>query len=525
MIQRNEYDAELPSEPPVDAHYGEPEPQQLADHRRDDEADFAPPEPAPRKKPDHRTDMERVMGLQEVELNEDMEAEQMVLGTIMATNEAFHHIGLLKEYHFFYRQHQRLFSIISGLMLQGDAVTPITVRHHLTEQDREKLPDKYLANLVAISTQSFNNIRASADIVMEMANRRRLRWACSQVVAMRESDASEISKILAEAIEDVTQGQNAKRMRDGRAVTTSLIERLSKPIERTSTGLMRLDTALGGGLRRGQAYGFMAEYGNGKTMIAGTISQNLDKDKKRHLFIAAEMGDEEIHARSLARDLGISYNELESEDLDPRVLSEAAYIGLRHESSVIYQSQPFLTFDMLKQIVASAVATKNIEGVILDYWQLVRGWKAGNKTEHLDEVADWIAAAAKSYNIWFVVLGQLNRDGNVRGGDGALMAFGNLFFIQRPDKTQPYAWLEAKKVRHTRFMNVGSENSPALEIVNGTHFKELDEAYSPSLENAVAATEKKGVDFRKAAEKKRGKKAETVTGKGQATLLPEKEGE
>ena len=67
------------------------------------------------------------------------------------------------------------------------------------------------------------------------------------------------------------------------------------------TGIEKLNQAMEGGMYAGKLYGIVGRKKMGKTMLAGTISTNLQQSGVKHLYLALEMGSEEIHQRNMAR--------------------------------------------------------------------------------------------------------------------------------------------------------------------------------------------------------------------------------
>jgi replicative DNA helicase len=286
---------------------------------------------------------------------------------------------------------------------------------------------------------------------------------------------------LSEGIEAANKHALSKRIVDGETVHQNILRELETPRPAISTGFSRIDKALNGGIRKRKMYIIGGASGDGKTLLAVAVSNSVRKRGARHLFICAEMGAEETHARNLAIDTGVN-----AEAFDNPYKREADFFDrvtrpTINASHVFYYDDPFLTFDALKQAVSTSVARDNIEGFFLDYGQLVGGFnQRGNKSDFFGEVAQWIAAACKKWNIWAIVTVQMNREGEVLGSGGFKRACDDMFIIQRPDKTQPYAWLKRDKARGTRFMDVGGENDRSLMITENGYFVEYDDnvAYS-----------------------------------------------
>ena len=91
-----------------------------------------------------------------------------------------------------------------------------------------------------------------------------------------------------------------------------------------------------------------------------------------------------------------------------------------------------------------------ITGIIFDYWQLVSGKdKRKSTAEHLDEVAQWIADYCRRGILWSIVMGQINQEGNTRGGEGMRLAFDQVYQIHRPDLGKSETWIAMMETRYT----------------------------------------------------------------------------
>lgn len=406
---------------------------------------------------------------------QNMEAEQSILGTLLLNNEAMHHIGSeLRPEHFYAGQHQRIYEEILRLIGDGSIANPITIK---ASAGRLGIDVAYLVDLCKASS-SVINVHSYSKELIELALRRSLINAALEVVNQAdELSSGDMTTVLANAVDRTTREAFGSRLHDSRTVSINVVEGMKTIVRRTPTGLRRLDRALGGGLMRGQAYGFAARRGEGKTMLGGTISHNLNHGGVKHMLIPIEMGEEEIQKRSLARSMNVPSSVFDDDSYNAEnFCSDLGHHAIHDPGNVIYHDNAFLTFDALKRIVATGVAKHKIEGFILDYWQLVGGKPPKEtKASHLENVAQWIAAACKEYDIWAILLAQLNRDGNIRDSDGLEMASSNIFYLHRPDPTLPGAWLEAKKARHSKFGHIGSAENPGMQIhENGSHFEELE---------------------------------------------------
>lgn len=403
------------------------------------------------------------------------EAETALLGMILTQSQVLHRLPALTDRHFFEPVHQRIFAAVQRKLAAGDPVNFLSLKLEF-----EKDPDlaeagglKYLSALIgrAITPVSPDDL---ADEVISLARRRGLIEALTATLHTADTcpqvPFDELVAGLTGTLQEIGGGLGADRVRDNYEVTCEIIEDLKTRLPAVSTGLPRLDAAMGGGLYPGRSYGFAARKKVGKTVLASTISHNLNAQGVKHLFVAGEMGAREIHERNLSRDLRIPPSDFRGETRsDPKFLTRIMEQARRDNRCIIYHDAPGLTFDQLRRSVASAVYRHKITGVILDYWQLVGGKpKAKSTSEHLDEVAQWLADFCRQHKLWSVTMAQINQDGNTRGGEGIRLAFDQVYHLkgmgEGEDISQPGRWLQMLDTRYTEWMNVGTANLAGLAM-------------------------------------------------------------
>ena len=246
------------------------------------------------------------------------------------------------------------------------------------------------------------------------------------------------------------------------------------PTRCDGTGLSKLDTAMGGGLFAGKAYGIQARKKIGKTVLLGSISYALNDAGVPHLWIAAEMNDRELETRHLAHALGRPAIDFMDgrEDLSELVSMHACDAP----DNITYCNAAGVTLPELENVIERAVEKTGIHGVIVDYLQLVRSTGNSNRTEHLETVAMFLANVAREKQIWVLCAAQLNQEDNTRGGEGMLLAFDMVFTLRRK-KYGEWAWLEMMETRYTPYMHVGSAKDPGLFMeALGPYFRETKDS-------------------------------------------------
>lgn len=390
----------------------------------------------------------------------NVEIEQQLLGAMLTKPELFIKLNNLRADHFYDEFHQEIYSQGLAIATDGKTVSPILLGEKLGQK-------QYLMSLVAVSIHVINP-EDYADEVSSMYASRKLIFAILDAKSeLSEGKVpSEVGAALSGQINTVLENRIGNTIRDDYDITEEIIEDMTKDVRPISTGMVRLDKCMGGGFHPGMSYGFAGRKKMGKTILASTISYNLNEAGVHHLFIACEMGSKQIHQRNIARGCDIYASTFRNKEYQtPEVMQRIKEFQSNSNQCIHYMDAPGLTFDGLKQAVSMAMYKHKISGFILDYWQLVGG-KPKNKStsEHLDEVAQWIADFCRKHGLWSMVMGQINQDGNTRGGEGMRLAFDQVYQIHRPDVSMPGAWLEMMDTRYTTWNNLGSKDEPGLEI-------------------------------------------------------------
>ncbi len=355
---------------------------------------------------------------------------------------------------------------------RGEAFTPLTIADSMPLA--EILPGLTFKQFVLNCLGRALNVTHPRDYIRALTaenKRQRIADICTQAqrVALSSDTApAEIACTLVDDLNALLQEESTVNIRDSRQVSEDVLESLKEIPTLYSTGFDLLDEAMGGGLAAGRSYGFAARKKVGKTILASTISCNLDLKGIPHLFICGEMSDKEVHQRTLARLAGVypSVFRNPAEATPPRLMRIAS-ASHQLTGAAKFLNAPGLTFTELKRALDTARLRYGIKGFILDYWQLVGGKDRSKSTaEHLDEVAQYLADYSRKHGIWNITMAQINQEGNTRGGEGMRLAFDQVYHLQpiRDDITHPGRWLEMLETRHTKWMNVGEKDRPRMTI-------------------------------------------------------------
>lgn len=412
-------------------------------------------------------------------LPHNYEAEQILLGIVLSENALLARVSVEPD-DFHDPLHARIWQAILATVEPGGLASPVSLKA-VFEQDTA-LKDiggaRYLTQLVGAVYASVNAETAEgyARVVQDLARRRRLIHACHAAIERASQVDTEITgaEIAADLVSVCRERlSEPHRQRSYRDVAQAVVEDLQRPLVADSTGLPKLDDCMGGGLVPGRSYAFCARKKSGKTVLAGTLSYNLNAAAVPHLFIACEMSAEEIVQRMMARALGQNPLAFLRCRGDRRLLEDAAHFAVTTPSHAVFDHAPGLTLEDLKRKVSDAAISRRVHGIILDYWQLVGGVERGHtQAMHQDKVAQFLADAARREGLWVIAMAQLNQDGNTRGGEGIRLAFDQAFELHR-DPDGDGAWLQMIESRHTPWQDLGAKHQPGLWLhKRGLYFDE-----------------------------------------------------
>ena len=387
----------------------------------------------------------------------DLEAERGLIGA------AFHHpeysitLGL-EARDFAEKFHQDLWRLAARAATTGAvfACGPLAQQH----------PDAadYLFAMLDLGELSKVNPAPLASRVKVMATRRAMRNAAQEFI----TNISDIERhpeddaiLLTSAI---GKNMSSKRARSVSKVRESIFEHLKQQRRVISTGITELDGILGGGLCLKKCLVIAALTKVGKTVLAGTISYNLNANKVPNLFCALEMSDEEVEERNLSREMGI--NVMKFITAPEEVIKRSMTGILTYNDYTIYESRAGATFEEFRAMVLSAKINYGIKGFFLDSLQLVTGKEKGQTEEHhLRNVAQWCADICREQDLFSVVTCQVvaagERAGGPRGGEGVRLA-ADVYLRLHRELGDVGAWLAMENSRYLPYVSAGSETNPGL---------------------------------------------------------------
>lgn len=402
----------------------------------------------------------------------DNEIEQHLIGELFRENSLAQKFGFLHAEDFAHTLHADTFTAIRRLARVGEMATPKTVAANLGLGETEA---EYVRSIAQLGMGLPDQPESYARHIRELSLKRQVSDIGKELAMRAGAFDGAAAELLAETIGKLQRlgSQVGTKLQSKRDVIGAVLDDFKLDLPCYPTGLPSLDEAMGGGLFAGKHYGFAARKKVGKTVLAGTISHNLNQAGVAHLFVTMEMGPKEIEHRNIAREIKSNSIAFIKRDA-PWVGRKTAELMASIPDNTFYAEVPGASLDDLRRLIAGSVLRHKIKGVIIDYWQLIGG-KAAKETEeyHLRTVAQWISDICRKERIFAITMAQVNQDGNTRGGEGLKLACDQYYTLHR-EKDDPGAWLEMEESRYTMYVNVGSEFANGLTLQkHGPYFEDV----------------------------------------------------
>jgi replicative DNA helicase len=352
----------------------------------------------------------------------DLEAERGVLGSILYLPIMLDElVGRLTPDEFYSDANREVFIAMNNIHAAGRRVDTTLLVDRLK---RANMLDFIggLAYLIEIadSTPHASNCLYYADIVRDLAMKRKLIYAATELLRAAYDPTSKPKEIAAAAetaIGDIAAARNADQLVNIVDVAKSRMAKIKakkEPKRGLRTGLHALDRIIDG-YECGHFNVIAARTSVGKTALATShVTEWLERDGLVGYFCSLEMSDEEVVERVLVNHASVDLYRFRN-----HYLGEEELQRLQNSINVIQGSKKlFIDFAAertVSEILSMARRVKRMAGrldyVIVDYLQMIESEdKYAKRHEAVAKISRQLKIGARTLDCPLIVLAQLNRE-------------------------------------------------------------------------------------------------------------------
>jgi replicative DNA helicase len=355
--------------------------------------------------------------------------EEAVLGALMLEKNALNAVvEFLKPEHFYDDRHKEIYSAIIELFKATEPVDMRTVVNQLRKSAKIELVGGayYIAELTA-KVSSAANIEYHARVIIEMAIKRELIQIASQIHHDAYEDTTDVFELLdrtESSIFEISDSNLRKNYDNMKNLMYRAIQELQKLKEHKDglTGVPSGFTALDrmtSGWQKSDLVIIAARPGMGKTAFVVSALRNAAVDFNIPVAIfSLEMASVQLVNRMISAEA-----ELEGEKIRKGNLAEFEWQQLVHKTNklssapIFIDDTPALSILELRAKSRRLKAENNVQLIVIDYLQLMRGDTGGNREQEIASISRSLKGISKELNVPVLALSQLSRGVETRGGD------------------------------------------------------------------------------------------------------------
>lgn len=346
-----------------------------------------------------------------------IESEQAVLGSILVDSRCLGEVAqLLRPQDFEMELNRELYQVIMSMDRTGQRIDPVTVKKAAL-QAKVEVSSQYLLDLMDI-TPTAANVEEYAKIVRDESLRRGAAALAEYITGELAGHAPPLNVLLeaAKRLEELQKDGAGQDLMDPDSAMLAFYEHRELVYSGggafVPTGYQDLDSTLGGGMLNSGMYILAARPGVGKTTLAINIADRLAKGGKPVLFVSLEMDPEQIEAKRLARETGISANRLLMDALTDEEETQVAHgADVVRALPVHFNRWDTVTITQIEQM---ARRVKELALIVIDYIGKIipedRG-RRSSRVEYMTEISGDIKNLARRFRVPVLTLCQLNRAG------------------------------------------------------------------------------------------------------------------
>ena len=384
-----------------------------------------------------RTGLKKTDIGQQVELGklqpQAVELEEAVLGALMLEKNAITIVSdILKPESFYKESHQQIFSVIKTLFSNAQPIDILTVTAELRKQGiLDVVGGAYYITSLTNRVASAANIEYHARIIAQKFIQRELIRISTEI--QRESfeesaDAFELLDSAERKLFEVSQGNIKRDYKQMNQIVRDAIRDIEGLKDKQGgltgipSGFTKLDR-ITSGFQKSDLVILAARPGMGKTAMVLSVARNasLLSEKPRAIAIfSLEMSNKQLVTRMISGESEISGEKLKKGTLAAHEWEQLnTKVARLSEAPIFIDDTPALSVFELRSKCRRLKEQNNIEMIIIDYLQLMRGDDSNNKNGNREQEVSYISrslkALAKELDVPVIALAQLSRASEKRG--------------------------------------------------------------------------------------------------------------
>lgn len=355
--------------------------------------------------------------------------EEAILGALMLEKNALTAVvEFLRAEHFYTEQHREIYTSIIDLFKSSEPVDMRTVVAQLRKNGKLEVVGGayYIAELTS-KVSSAANIEYHARIIIEMAIKRDLIQIASQIHHDAYEDTTDVFELLDKTEQNIFQISDANLRKNYDNMKSLMYRAIQELQEKKNhkdgltgvpSGFSRLDRVTSG-WQKSDLVIIAARPGMGKTAFVVSALRNAAVEFNFPVAIfSLEMASLQLVNRLISAEA-----ELESEKIKKGNLADYEWTQLvsktnRLSSAPIFiDDTPGLSILELRAKCRRLKAEHNIQIIVIDYLQLMKGEAGGNREQEIASISRALKGIAKELNVPVLALSQLSRGVETRGGD------------------------------------------------------------------------------------------------------------
>lgn len=356
-----------------------------------------------------------------------LELEEAILGALMLEKLAPEKVvDILKKNSFYHTPHQNIFEAIVELFEDNNPVDILTVTEKLRSKGMlEASGGAYYITQLTNKVTSSANIEYHAHIVTQKFIQRELIRVAGEISSKGFDETTDAFELLDEAEKNLFAIKNDS-MKKNYDDIKSLIGKAIFDIENTEggkdgltgvpTGFTSLDR-ITGGWQKSDLIILAARPGMGKTAFVLSMARNAAiLGNKAVALFSLEMSSLQLTKRLISSETELPSDKLRFGNLDPHEWEQLhAKINALENAQIFIDDTPAISILDLKAKARRLKSQRNIDIIIIDYLQLMRGDEssnnkmAGNREQEISYISRSLKGLAKELDIPIIALAQLSR--------------------------------------------------------------------------------------------------------------------